>query len=604
MTSTFRRRSLLAAALCLVAAGGAAATALAGREDRLRKDVARLASTEWEGRRAGTEGARRASAWIAAEFRRIGLAPGAADASFFQPFTFIDGVVLGPGNQLRVGSASGFRAGEDYRPLAFSSPGAFEGHAVFAGYGIVAKDEDYDDYAGLEVKDRVVLVLRYGPGGDDPQSKWAAFTPLRLKVMTAREKGARGVLVVTGPRTPDARDELVPLRGDASLADAGIPAFSVRRALAAALFAGSGTSLDAAQQALDDSGRPAPLALPLARVAGVADLTPKRSTARNVIGVLAPQAPSGEAVVVGAHYDHLGLGMVGSLDPAPDGKVHHGADDNASGVAALLELARGLAPRWRGLARSVYFVAFAAEELGTLGSSLFVKEPPRPFERIVAMTNMDMVGRLREGKLEVHGVGTSPAWQGLIEQANRAAGLTLNLKQGGYGPSDHSPFYAAGKPVFFVFTGVHADYHRPSDTADRVDAAGMARVLGLVEPVVAALAESAQPVAFTRVAAEREEQASASRGFRVWVGGVPDYSQEGPGVRFSGVSPGSPAERAGIQGGDVLVRFAGREIRSIYDYTYALGQQKPGDHVEVVVSRGEGDVTLTLTLGSRPGAVR
>jgi len=588
-------RLLLALAVFPLALPGA-------RGDRIRADVARLAGDEWQGRRAGTKGADAAADWIAGEFRRIGLLPAGEGGSYFQKFSFIDGVVLGAGNRLGLGGRL-FKPGEEFRPLAFSSPGVVRAPVAFAGYGLVAPDLAYDDYAGLDVKGKALLLVRYGPGGDDPQSKWAAFTPLRLKVATARDKGALAVLIVTGPATPGAGDELVPLHADASLADAGIPAFSVTRAVAEALFAGSGTTLEAAQRRIDDSGKSAPLALPGPPLEATADLTPRRSTTRNVIGLLPSRAQASEAVVVGAHYDHLGLGISGSLDPAPEGKVHHGADDNASGVAGLLELARSLEGSTAGFTRSLYFVAFGAEELGVLGSSHFVKRAARP-ERIAAMVNLDMIGRLREDALEVHGVGTSPLWKPLLEEANRAAGLKLKVHEGGYGPSDHSPFYAAGHPVLFLFTGSHPDYHRPSDTADKVDASGILRVLGLVEPVVAALARSPAPIAFTRVAAEKEQGAGGSRGFRVWVGGIPDYSEEGTGVTFSGVTPGSPAEKGGIRAGDVLVRFGPKEIRSIYDYTYALGAHKPGDAVTVVVKRDGVEVSLDLVLGSRPSAAR
>jgi hypothetical protein len=336
----------------------------------------------------------------------------------------------------------------------------------------------------------------------------------------------------------------------------------------------------------------------------VADVSPRRSTTRNVIGRLPGRGP--EALVVGAHYDHLGLGPFGSLEPSPLGKIHHGADDNASGVAALLELARRFgAPGSGGArARELVFVAFGAEELGTLGSSHFVKNPAPALDRITAMFNLDMVGRLRDDAIDVHGVGTSPAWRAFLEEANRATGLKLRTHDGGYGPSDHSPFYAAGLPVFFTFTGAHEDYHRSSDTADKVNAAGIVKVADLVEGVVRAVADAPTRIAFTRVPAEKEEQQSGSRGFRVWVGGIPDYSQEGPGVRFSGVSPGSPAEKAGLKGGDVLVKFGDKEVRNIYDYTYALGERKPGDAVRIVVKRDGTEVPLDITLGSRPGAAR
>jgi hypothetical protein len=567
---------------------------------RIQKDVARLAGDEWKGRRAGTEEADRAAEWIAASFEGAGLRPGGEAGSFFQPFTFIDGVTLGADNRLetRAGDASSsWKAGVEFRPLAFSSPGAAAGDVVFAGYGIAAPDLGYDDYQGVDAKGRIVLVLRYGPDGNDPQSRWAAFTALRFKAATARDKGAAALLVVTGPRTREAADELVPLRADASLVDAGLPAFSITRAAAASL----GADLDALQKAVDE-GKPAPVALPKARAELRADVSPRRASTRNVVGLLPGRDPAAGTVVVGAHYDHLGLGMSGSLDPAPEGKIHHGADDNASGVAGLVELARRLAARTPRLDRDVLFVAFAAEEEGTLGSSHFVKAPTARAP-LTAMLNMDMIGRLREDTLQVHGVGSSPAFAPLLEQAGKGAGLTLKQREGGYGPSDHSPFYAAGTPVLFFFTGAHADYHKPSDTWDKIEAAGIGRVVDVVESVVAGLSEASRAVAFTRVPADKEmpQGASASGGLKVWVGGIPDYSEEAAGVKLSGVTPGSPAEKAGLQAGDVIVRFGEKEIRNIYDYTYALQARKPGERVGVTVKRGAAELALEVVLGARAG---
>jgi len=591
----------------LLGSGAAPAETSATRavEQRLQGDVTRLASDAWQGRRAGSAGADLAADWIAEELGRAGLEPG-AQGGWFQEFSFIDGIDLGPGSRMGVPGGPQWRAGEAFRPLALSAAGAARGEVVFAGYGIVAPDLGYDDYQGVDASGRVVLVLRYGPGGDDPQSRWAAFTALRFKAAAARDHGAKALLVVTGPRTPGAKDELVPLRTDASLADAGLPAFTIAREVADALLARAGTSLEAAQRRLDESARPAAFVLTGVEVDAVADLAPKRSRTRNVVGLLRAPGPQPEAVVVGAHYDHLGLGPAFSLDPAPEGKVHHGADDNASGTAAMLALARSLAERRLPLRRSVLFVAFGAEELGLLGSSHFVKNPPLPLERIAAMVNMDMIGRLREDAVQLHGTGTSPLWKPLLEEANRGVGLKLQLHDGGHGPSDHTVFYTAGKPVLAAFTGNHADYHRPSDTADKVDTAGVARVLSLLEPVVAALATREEPIGFTRVAADAQPPAAhgPASGARPWVGGIPDYSEEGAGVRFSGASPGSPAEKAGLRGGDLLVRFDGKEIRNIYDYTYALGARKPGDAVTLVVRREGAELRLTLTLGVRPGEAR
>jgi hypothetical protein len=568
----------------------------------IRSDVARLASADWKGRRAGTEGADRAAAWIADRFRAAGLVPAGDAGGYFQSFGFISGAVLGAGNRLATPGGRAWKAGEDYRPAAFSLSGEASGEVVFVGYGIVAPDLGRDDYAGVEAKGRVAVALRYGPEGSDAQGKWGAFMALRYKAMTAREKGALALLVVSGPLTKGAADDLVPFRADVALQDAGIPVISVKRAVADALLAPGGTSLEGAQRALDAGGAPAPFLVAASRVSLAAEVVPTRATTRNVVGVVRGRGT--DAVVVGAHYDHLGLGATGSLDPKPEGKIHHGADDNASGTAALLALARDVAARSAALERSVYFVAFGAEELGTLGSSHFVKAPPLPLERVAAMVNMDMIGRLRDGALELHGVGTSPAWKGLLEEANRSAGLKLKTLEGGYGPSDHNAFYAAGRPVLFAFTGAHSDYHRPSDTADKIDAAGIARVLGLIEPVVLGLARSAAAVPFVRVAADEQRPAATSRGLRAWVGGIPDYAEQAIGVRFSGVTPGSPAEKAGVQAGDLLVRFADKEIRNIYDYTYALAASKPGDLVRAVVRRGGAEVPLAITLGTRPGEAR
>jgi hypothetical protein len=607
-----------AAALALLAlsvrvsARPAPARAPSAAAARVRADVAFLASDDLKGRRAGTAEGDRAAAWVAGEFGKIGLAPAGEGGGWLQPFDFIDGVDLGPNNRLETGASAPktWAVGTDFRPLAFSAAGAVEGEIVFAGYGIASKDLGYDDYQGLDVKDKVVLVLRYGPDGDDEKSPFSPFAALRFKAAVAREKGAKALLVVAGPLTKDVPDDLIALRTDAAFSDAGLVAVSIRRAVAEALLAGSGRTLEAAQKAIDASKRPAPFEAAGSRVTLNVDVVPRRARTANVLGLLkgADPARSAEFVIVGAHYDHLGLGGTTSLSPAGGPQIHHGADDNASGVAALLEMARDLAAKRDTLARSVLFVSFGAEELGTLGSLHFTKHPTVAWDSVVAMFNMDMVGRLRAEKLDVQGVGTSPAWKGLVETSNADARLRLALLSGGFGPSDHSPFYAAKKPVLFVFTGAHADYHKPSDTADRIDAEGIVRVVGFVEPVVAAVASAPERIAFTEVKGGAPPSGSGSRSFRVWVGGIPDFSEEGQGVKLSGVTGGSPAEKAGFLAGDTIVRFGGKELRNLYDYTYALQGRKPGEKVEVVVKRVENgktvEKTLEVTLGSRPDATK
>lgn len=584
---------------------------------RLAGDVEALASAKLKGRRAGTPEAEEAARHVADAFRKAGLLPGGVQGTYFQPFDFIDGVVLGPANAFATsgGAPVGrtWKVEEDFRPLAFSTAGSAETEVVFAGYGIAAKELQYDDYQGLDVAGKTVLVLRYGPDGDDPKSPFSPYLALRNKAALARDRGAKALLVATGPGTKDVADDLVALRTDASFSDSGLLAVSVKRPVAESLFAAAGKTLAEAQKAIDDAKKPASFPLAGARVTLKLDLTPRRLTTPNVLALVPGADPTKntEFVVIGAHYDHLGVGaagMSGSLDAEPAGKVHFGADDNASGVAALLEIARNAARQRGKWARSVLFVAFGAEELGTLGSLAFLKSPTVPAEKIVAMLNLDMVGRLRNDALDVHGVGTSSVWKTLLAAANTEAVVgvpfKLNVHEGGFGPSDHSPFYAAGKPVLFAFTGAHTDYHRSSDTADKLNYEGIDRVARLFGRILEGVATAEKAPDHVRVASA--QPASASRGFRVWVGSIPDYSEDGKGVKLSGVSPGSPAEKAGLAGGDVIVKFGERDVKNIYDYTYALQDYKPGDVVAVVVDRAENGRTVrktfSLTLGSRPSA--
>ncbi len=590
-----------------------APAALSPAAARVQADVAFLASDDLKGRRAGTAEGDRAAAWLTDQFKRIGLSPAGPNGAWLQPFDFIDGVDLGPKNRLETGAAAArkpWAVGTDFRPLAFSAAGPAEGDVVFAGYGIVAKDLGYDDYSGLDVKDKIVLVLRYSPDGDDEKSPFSPFAALRLKAAVAREKGAKAMLVAAGPLTKDVPDDLIALRTDAAFSDAGIVAMSVRRPVAEALLAGSGKTLEVAQKAIDEAKKPASFAAAGSRVAINVDVTPRRVRTANVLGLLrgADPAKNAEVVIVGAHYDHLGLGGTTSLASAGGPQIHHGADDNASGVAAMLETARDLAARRTALPRSVLFIAFGAEELGTLGSLHFTKNPTVPWDSVVAMFNMDMVGRLRGDKLDVQGVGTSPAWKGLVEASNADAKLKLALLEGGFGPSDHSPFYAAKKPVLFAFTGAHADYHKPSDTADRIDSEGIVRVVKFLEPVVVGVAAAPERIAFTEVKGGAAPSGSGSRSFRVWVGGIPDFSEEGQGVKLSGVTGGSPAEKAGLMAGDTIVKFGDKELRNLYDYTYALQGRKPGEKVNIVVKRVEDgktvEKTFEVTLGARPDATK
>ncbi len=588
----------------LMSIGAASAQEREDAADRLKYDVYFLAADALEGRRAGTPGAAIAAHFIAERFRALGLETAGDGGTYLQSLSFVAAVTPGSGNRLALALPGGERLatpGEEFAPLLFSAPGEAAGEVVFAGYGIPAADEGWDDYAGLDVKGKVVLVLRFSPHGDDPSSKLQPYMALRRKAAEARARGAVALLVATGP--VEAKDTApVKISFDASFADAGLPALGIATPLAEALFTAQGFSLAELQRRMDERLEPASRPLGVhARL--TADVVQQRASTDNVLALLPGRDPARapEVVVVGAHYDHLGRGGEGSGSLEPQlPAIHNGADDNASGVAGLLEIARALAAR--PPARTVLFAAFAAEEVGLLGSSHLVQNLPIPRERVVAMLNMDMIGRPKEGaRLTVSGVGTAVEWPQLIEALNANHHLTISTDRGGYGASDHSSFYAASVPVLFLFTGAHEDYHRPSDDAWRLDYPGLARVATFAADLTRAIADLPAPPTFQRVA---EEGQGTRRSYKVRTGVIPEFGWEGQGFKISGVGGGSPAERAGVRAGDIVLRFGDREVRNIYDYMYALGDHQPGEEVEFLLRRGEQTLTVTVTLEAGGGGRR
>ncbi|MFI5143711.1 MAG: M28 family peptidase [Thermoanaerobaculales bacterium] len=578
--------------------GAAAGTATA--VERLSYDVHFLASDALEGRFSGSEGAKVAADFIAERFRELGLIPAGDGGDYLQHFSFIASVHPGPGNALAFELPGGRRVAkveEEFRPLAFSAAGPATGEVVFAGYGIHASDLGYDEYAGLDVKGKIVLVLRFSPEGDDPDSRFQPYMALRRKASDARSLGATALLVATGP-VGATQTAPVKISFDASFADSGLPVIGISTPLAEALFAGHGFTLAELQKRMNERREPASRPLGV-QVTLTADVVQEHADARNVLALLPGRDPQvkDEVVVVGAHYDHLGYGGEGSGSLAPEQHaIHHGADDNASGTAGMLEIARQLVAHPPG--RTVLFASFSGEEEGLLGSAHLVGHLPVPKGSVVAMLNLDMVGRPKAGPaLTLGGVGTAKEWPELIKELNATHHLKLTTNKGGFGASDHSSFYAADVPVLFFFTGAHEDYHKPTDTADRLNYPGMAKVVGFAIDVARQVANLAQRPTFEKVA---EEGGGERRGFKVRTGVIPEYGFEGVGVKLSGVRGGSPADKAGLKGGDVVVRFGDREVRNIYDYMYALGDHKAGDVVTFKVQRGGETVELQVTL--EPGS--
>jgi Zn-dependent M28 family amino/carboxypeptidase len=582
--------------------------------ERIAEHIRFLASDQLRGRRAGTPDADQAANYIADEFKKYGLTP-AAPSGFLEPFTFVSGVKLGDSNYLHV-KASGIEStlaiGTDYMPLAFSSSVAVRGPVVFGGYGISAPEQQYDDYKAIDVKRKIVMIMRGSPDGDNPHGRFADYTApgreIEFKTLAARQKGASGIMFISDAESFK-DDPLSRLRYDLNFLDAGIPAVVLSRDAASRLLGIAGIKLPAA----DDSARqaaPAADDLPGVDSQIKTDVIRIESTTSNIVGLIKGADPqlTTEYVVIGAHYDHLGLGGPESLSQNPYGQIHHGADDNASGTAAVLELARVLAEHRQQLKRSIIMASFSGEEEGLLGSAAYTRNPPVPLSSTVAMINMDMIGRLRLNMLMVSGTATSPAWKPLLEELNkkdvagRADGgagngrFKLALGDDGYGPSDHQSFYIRDIPVLFFFTGSHDDYHKPSDTADKINAEGIKQVAELVGEVAIRVADEPSRIAFTKV---KKESKPAAGGFRVYLGTVPNYAEQADGLKLDGVRPDSPAERAGLKAGDIVVKLSHVDVKNVYDYTYALEELKAGVEVDMVIRREGKLIMLKITPDKR-----
>ena len=587
--------------------------------ERLRQAVTWLASPEREGRGPGTPGIDAAADWIAAQFAEIGLAaPGAGEA--FQPFVMTLDAKLGPAsaNTLElVGppTADGGATvvplvlGRDFTPLAAGGSGRFELPLVFAGYGITAPSEHYDDYAPLAdggvAKGAALVLLRQEPQKNDPHGAFegnqtSQHAALARKVANASEHEAGAVVFCDDSAETDS---LMPFTRAGEGSDRRtMPVLHLRRAVLDDVVTRSlGRDLATIQKGIDDALTPASAALAGWRIRGRVAIERVETQGRNVMAVIpgrgAPAADDHaaidprETVVLGAHYDHLGFGGVNSAAPGVHA-VHHGADDNASGTALLVEVAKRLVARGP-LPRTVLLVAFSGEERGLLGSAHYVANPAVPIADTVAMVNLDMVGRLDAEKLIVHGTGTSAGFDELVDRLTAAAGLTTAKEPGGFGPSDHSSFYAKKVPVLHLFTGSHADYHRPTDTADKINYDGMVRLAGLVTDVVAELASGPRPD-YREVASTMFARGG---GDRPYFGSIPDFGKPGGGYAISGVAKDSPAANGGLQGGDVIVRLGESAITGLDDFDSALRKHKGGERVPVVVRRGGADVTLEVLLG-------
>ena len=584
----------------------------------LRQQVTYLASDSLEGRLTGSVGAKRAADFIAETLQAAGLQPLGDNGTFFQNFEFSAGVrILTNDNQLGLSHHAStsapprsFAIEKDFRPLSFSASGEVESEVVFAGYGLLVPGklgEGYDSYAGLNVSNKIVLVLRYVPEEADAKRRQELnrYAGLRYKALLARNRGARGILVVSGPNSPNP-GSLAALTFDSSLSGSGILAASVSTNVANALFTAAGKDLKTIQSSLDkeDPHAQGSFEIPGVRIKLKTALQNLKQTDRNVIALLPPANTNGpqEYVLVGAHYDHLGRGQMGSMSGKEDeGRIHHGADDNASGTATVLELAAALAAERQQrpdlFRRGLIFALWSGEEIGLVGSHHFAETPVTALTNMVANVNFDMVGRLRENKLTLQGIGSSSAWRRLIEKRNVAAGFSLVLQDDPYLPTDVTSFYPKKLPVLNFFTGSHPEYHRPADTADTLDYPGMERIAKFARALLSDLVKVTDRPDYLTVA--QSDRGGSRDNLRAYLGTIPDYATEVVGLKLSGVRGASPADKAGLKAGDVIVEFNKQKVANIYDYTYALDAVKIGQPVEITVLRDGKRVTLTVTPEAR-----
>ena len=594
-----RSKSRCSAAHAVVAAlllvPGAAADTGAADVARLRQHVEYLAHDDRMGRGVDTAGLVAASDYIAERFAAFGLQPAGDAETYFQGFDATVGVEIVGDNTLSVRDRS-WVVDTDWRPYAFSASGRQTAPLVFVGYGISAPEYDWDDYAGIDVRGKIVVALAMEPGQDDSTSAFEGTSPtahanLYSKAVYAREHGAIGMLIVVGPST-ESDDGLARLR-QTGAASSGILCAQIRRStLAEAL-----PEFDVATEQASIETQRAPQSRPLETPCMLAvDLRRERTELRNVLGIVPGRDPH-RAVVIGAHYDHLGMGGTGSL--APDAhEPHNGADDNASGTAALLELARRFATAPTPPSQTLVFAAFSGEEIGLAGSEHYVEHPAFPLEFTSAMINMDMVGRLRDDKLSILGAGSATEFAALIDSANSVEpSLDVRASGDGYGPSDQMAFYKKNVAVLHFFTGAHSDYHKPSDDAHLINYAGLARVTDLVFRVTVRVMQ--RPLTFVGQAEPAGD--TGVGGFRTWLGTIPDYGQAEDlvGVLLADVRAGGPAAVAGVQGGDLIVRIDNMDIRNIHDYMHVLNTHKPGETIHITVQRDGERVTLDAVLGSR-----
>ncbi len=570
-------------------------------QNEIENHIKYLASDSLEGRKPGEIGNELAAKFIANEFQSFGLKK--INNSYFQNFEYVSGVKPESETslQIKIGSEEKtFILDSNFRPMGFSDDVNINGKLVFVGYGISSSKINYDDYKNLNVKGKIVIALRYSPITNDTTEKkeFKRVESLYNKARIAKEKGAIGIIFLTGP-IDDEVPKLLRLRYNNDEGTQSIVAISMKWNDIDEILQSDGKNLRQIQKEINDTKTPNSFEIEDVEVSINVKLKKIKTQTKNVIGILEGNDIDlkNEYIVIGAHFDHLGFGGEGSSSTKPESVgVHNGADDNASGTSGMLALSKIFSETNQNK-RSIIFMGFSAEEVGLLGSSYYTKNPLISLDKTIAMINLDMIGRLRGDSLYVYGTGTSSNFDSLVDAINSNYKFTLKKTRDGFGPSDHSSFYAKDIPVLFFFTGLHDDYHNINDDWEKINFNGEEKVLNYVYEIANSIQQNPKPI-FTKVITE-EKIIGDSRGNKASLGIIPSFGEEIKGAKISGTKPNSSAEIAGLKKDDIIIFFDGKEVNNLMDLTMYLGDKNPNDEVEIVVLRNNGKFAIKAKLGKR-----
>ncbi|MFA3781537.1 M28 family peptidase [Melioribacteraceae bacterium 4301-Me] len=559
-----------------------------------------IASDEFKGRFTGSKEIKIVGNYIKKQFESYGLKP-LFNNSYFQEFPFIEKLTLTKNNTFSITGYKSLKLHENYITAPFSGKAELTAELVFAGYGISAPKLNYDDYDGIDVKGKVVIVMRYNPEHDSSTSQFDSYSSFRKKAANAKDKGAAGIIFVNGFFPKDDKDELMQLRYDGAPGMKDFAVLNVKRNIIDELFKKNGVDLSELQTKIDKEKKPASFYIDKKFNAIIkTEVREIQNYGRNVAGFLEGNDPKlkKEYIVIGAHYDHLGIDQMkyASMYKGDKPQIHNGADDNASGTCGVLELAEKFSSLKDQLKRSLIFIAFSGEELGILGSTYFVNNPPFSTDKIAAMLNMDMIGRLNEkNELTIIGTGTSTNWKNLLNKYNKY-NFELKFSEAGTGGSDHQAFTNKNIPVLFFFTGMHSDYHKPTDDPEKINLNGEANVVNYVYDIAYSIDTVSNRPDFVKV---EEPKMRGTGNTKVSVGTIPEFGYNGNGYKISGVTEGGAAQKAGMKGGDIIIKFGNKEVNNIYDFMYAIEKYNPGDSVDVIIIRDGKEIKLKLELQAK-----